>query len=87
MKILRRSLGLFSLLFCLASVDAALAMPFAPPENLYPANIHQIAGPLVPPSPLICDGSRRVCVRWHNIPGGMACSRWELRFHGCRARR
>lgn len=87
MKILRVSAGLFCLLFCLASLDTALATPVAPMGNLRASDVHLIAGPIVPPSPVICEGSRRVCIRWHNIPGGMACSRWELRFYGCRARR
>ncbi len=62
MKILN-GLGPFCLLFCLTSVDAAFAIPVAPLGNLRGANDQLITSPIVPPSPVTCDGRRRVCVR------------------------
>lgn len=87
MKILGGGARLFCLLLCFTSVGVAFGTPVAPMENLRASDVHLIASPIIPPPSVICDGRRRVCVRWHNIPGGMACSRWELRFYGCRARR
>ncbi len=70
------------------NAGTAMAAPLAPLGDLSRLDVEQAAAPsIVPPSPLVCEGSRRVCLRWHNIPGGMACSRWEQRFYGCRARR
>jgi hypothetical protein len=89
MKILHRAgfAVLLPLFFCLVGSGAAGAAPAPRLGDPGLIEVQRTAGPIVPPSRLICDGSRRVCVRWRNIPGGMACSRWELRFYGCRARR
>jgi hypothetical protein len=71
----------------IGGAEAVIAAPIAPLGETSQGGVEQIASRvIVPPSRLVCDGSRRVCVRWHNVPGGVACSRWELRFYGCRAR-